>query len=67
MCSADADSKIQSAEGMHDPHAENYGKLSPILHNDPAATAVVSHGLRAWHGRGQAANLAKSVIWWRSA
>ena len=52
---ADADSKIVSAEGMHVIRMpEHYGMLSPILHTVPLQL-LSYHGLRARHGRGQAA------------
>ena len=58
---ADADSKIVSAEGMHVIRMpEHWHAVADPAHG-AAATAVVSHGLRARHGRDKPRNLAKSV------
>ena len=53
---ADADTRIESGEGVHVIRMpEHYGALSPLLHVGAAAAAGVPHGAGAGDGRGQAA------------
>ncbi|KAG1250935.1 hypothetical protein G6F65_018551 [Rhizopus arrhizus] len=59
---ADADSKIQSAEGMHVIRMpENYGKLSPILHTIPLQLLSYHTACARGTDVDKPRNLAKSV------
>ncbi|MCY1530557.1 Glutamine--fructose-6-phosphate aminotransferase [isomerizing] [compost metagenome] len=59
---ADADSKIQSAEGMHVIRMpENYGKLSPILHTVPLQLLSYHTACARGTDVDKPRNLAKSV------
>ncbi|MNJ60663.1 Glutamine--fructose-6-phosphate aminotransferase [isomerizing] [compost metagenome] len=59
---ADADSKIQSAEGMHVIRMpENYGKLSPILHTIPLQLLSYYTACARGTDVDKPRNLAKSV------
>ena len=59
---ADADTHIESAEGLHVIRMpEHYGALSPVVARGAAAAAGLPHGLRAGTDVDKPRNLAKSV------
>jgi glucosamine 6-phosphate synthetase-like amidotransferase/phosphosugar isomerase protein len=58
---ADANTNIESSEGVRDPHARALRLSVTFAACRAAATAGLPHRLRPRHGCGQTAQLAKSV------